>query len=128
MAETAFITGAGSGIGAATALRLAARGAIVALFDRSEAGVRRTADAIESSAGRALALVGDVTDFDRVGEALAQTASESGGVDTVVACAGIEVMGTVAETPPAPSSPARASRSWGRCRRRRRRSGSVRST
>lgn len=44
--EVAFVTGAGSGIGRATALRLAARGARLALFDISAAGLAETAAAI----------------------------------------------------------------------------------
>ncbi len=56
--EVAFVTGAGSGTGAAVARRLAARGAAVALFDVSEERVEKTAVAIGADGGRALALQG----------------------------------------------------------------------
>ena len=84
--RVALITGGASGIGAATAARLAAGGARVALLDRS-------AEAVESSArdlgGGALALTGDVTRSDEVGEAVARVERELGRLDVLVCCAGI---------------------------------------
>ena len=49
--EVAFVTGAGSGIGRATALRLAARGARLGLFDISAAGLRETVAEIRQAGG-----------------------------------------------------------------------------
>jgi NAD(P)-dependent dehydrogenase (short-subunit alcohol dehydrogenase family) len=58
--KVALVTGAGSGIGAATARRLAGEGAAVAALDLGAAGVNDTVGAIQAEGGRALALVGDV--------------------------------------------------------------------
>ncbi len=71
--RVAFVTGAGSGIGRATALAFAAEGAAVAVAGIPEDGVRETARLIEQDGGRALALRCDVTDEDDVRTALAAT-------------------------------------------------------
>lgn len=63
----AIVTGAGSGLGQAIALRLAAEGAAVAAIDIDHAAARETARRIETAGGRALGLRADVsssTDFD----------------------------------------------------------------
>jgi len=60
--RTAVITGGGSGIGRATAVRLAAEGASVLTADLDEAGARETVRLIESAGGRAAAMRVDVTD------------------------------------------------------------------
>jgi NAD(P)-dependent dehydrogenase (short-subunit alcohol dehydrogenase family) len=84
--RVALITGGASGIGAATAARLAAGGARVALLDRS-------AEAVEASArdlgGEALALIADVTRSDEVNEAVARVERELGRLDVLVCSAGI---------------------------------------
>lgn len=92
--EVAFVTGAGSGIGAAVAKRLAARGAAVALFDRSRAGVDAVAEAIAADGGTSLTLPGDVTDDEAVGQAVRTTVQTLGPLQTTVACAGIAILGT----------------------------------
>lgn len=96
--ETALITGAGSGIGRAAALALAARGAAVGLLDVSAAGLADTAALVRSSGGRALELPGDVTSAEEVGAAVEATLAELGPLRTAVACAGVEQVGTVPET------------------------------
>ena len=58
--RTAFVTGAGSGIGRAIASRLAGEGAVVVVADVRLDGARQTVDAIESAGGRALAIELDV--------------------------------------------------------------------
>lgn len=95
--EVAFVTGAGSGIGAAVARRLAARGAAVALFDLAKDKVEATATSIETEGGHALPLHGDVGDDGNVGQAVAETVSRLGALTTTVACAGIAVTGTVSD-------------------------------
>lgn len=70
--KVAIVTGGGSGIGAATARRLSEEGAAVVVTDIDEASARKTAEALEASGGRALALAHDVAsepDWARVVEA-----------------------------------------------------------
>jgi meso-butanediol dehydrogenase / (S,S)-butanediol dehydrogenase / diacetyl reductase len=95
--EVAMVTGAGSGIGRATAARLASRGAVVALVDRDERGLEATVTLIADGGGTALAVASDVTDLDQVRSAVERVVSEFGSLRTVVACAGIEVVGTIPE-------------------------------
>ena len=85
----AFITGAGSGIGAACARLMAARGAAVAVADLREDGVRSVAAEIAGAGGRALGIPCDVGDAKSVASAVSAAADEFGGLDTVVAAAGI---------------------------------------
>src|SRR6266513_4279796 len=59
--KVAIITGAGSGIGAATARAMAAEGARVLVADVNEAGAKSTVQAIEAARGQALAMTADVT-------------------------------------------------------------------
>jgi len=85
--KVALITGAGRGIGLATAQRLAARGASVALVDL---GYRRVEEAAaEIGAHRAVGLVADVTDRAALEEAVGAVMERFGGLDVVVANAGI---------------------------------------
>ncbi|MCX4733094.1 SDR family NAD(P)-dependent oxidoreductase [Streptomyces sp. NBC_01363] len=81
----ALVTGGASGIGAAVATMLLARGARVAVLDRETAG---------APAG-ALAVKADVTDDDAVREAVDRAAAELGTLHTVVSNAGIGSIGTV---------------------------------
>jgi NAD(P)-dependent dehydrogenase (short-subunit alcohol dehydrogenase family) len=85
-ARRAIVTGAGSGLGRATALRLAAEGAQVACLDIAEGPAKETVASIGSSA-RAIAC--DVSDPASVRSAVDRAASELGGVDLAVTCAGI---------------------------------------
>ena len=68
--RAALVSGAASGIGRATAIRLAADGALVGCLDRDGGGAARTADGIVASGGRAVALDADVTDPVAVGAAV----------------------------------------------------------
>ncbi|HEU4536116.1 MAG TPA: glucose 1-dehydrogenase, partial [Polyangiaceae bacterium] len=73
--KVAIVTGGGSGIGAATAHRLAEEGAAVVATDIDEASARRTAEAIEAAGGRAAGLAQDVAleaDWARVVAAAAE--------------------------------------------------------
>ena len=85
MARTVFITGASTGIGAATARAAAAAGWNVALFARSAEKLETLADEIGAAA---LALPGDVTDLAQVEAAVAKTVETFGGIDAAFANAG----------------------------------------
>lgn len=76
--RVAIVTGAGSGIGRATAYRLASEGARVVASDLDAASARETAATIGE---QALAVQADVTDSDAVGRLVEQTVSAFGGVD-----------------------------------------------
>lgn len=85
--KTVFVTGAGSGIGAAIARRCAEYGATVVATDIDEEGVQETAEAIEAAGGTAEAIRVDVQDYDAVESAIETTAEEY-GLDGVVNNAG----------------------------------------
>lgn len=87
--RVAFLTGAGRGIGAATAARLASDGAAVAVTDMDLDPAEETAQQIRAAGGRALAIPVDVTKRDQVEAAAARTAEEFGRLDILVAVAGI---------------------------------------
>ena len=88
--KVAFITGAGSGIGRATALAFADRGAAVAIADVSAEASRDVADEIVRTGGQALGLTCDVTVSSNVQTALRQTTEAFGRLDFAFNNAGIE--------------------------------------
>jgi NAD(P)-dependent dehydrogenase (short-subunit alcohol dehydrogenase family) len=85
-----LVTGAAHGIGRATALRFCAEGAAVAFIDHEDAAVRAAAEVARAAGGRAEALAADVRDERAVAEAVAVAERRFGGLDVVVANAGIE--------------------------------------
>jgi 3-oxoacyl-[acyl-carrier protein] reductase len=85
----ALVTGAGSGIGRATAIRLARLGAAVGCLGRTAAKVEAVAHEIHGAGGRAVALHADVTDQDAVAAALRQLRAELGPADILVNNAGL---------------------------------------
>lgn len=86
----AIVTGAGSGIGRATAVLFAREGARVGLVGRREEVLRDVAAEIASSGGEALILPSDVSREDEIAAAFAHAQERWGGVDTCVGVAGIE--------------------------------------
>jgi NAD(P)-dependent dehydrogenase (short-subunit alcohol dehydrogenase family) len=88
--KVAFVTGAGSGIGRATALAFAREGASVVVADTSEQGNRETAHMIEELGGRVLALRCDVTHAEDVKAALDRTVETFGRLDVAFNNAGVE--------------------------------------
>jgi 3-oxoacyl-[acyl-carrier protein] reductase len=87
--RVALLTGAGRGIGAATAAKLAAEGAAVAVTDMDIGPAEETANSIRSAGGRALAIAVDVTNREQIESAAARAAQEFGRLDILVALAGI---------------------------------------
>ena len=88
--ETAFVTGAGSGIGQRIAIGLAEAGADVALFDLpNSSGIGETTGAIEALGRRALVLGGNVTSAEDLAQAVARIEAEMGSLSCAVNCAGI---------------------------------------
>lgn len=94
-----LVTGASSGIGAATAVALAAQGAAVALIARREDRLREVAATVEAAGGSALVLAADVTDAEQVGAAVNRAAAELGRLDVVVNNAGLMRMGAALQAP-----------------------------
>src|ERR1700727_325318 len=89
--RVAIVTGAGDGIGRATARGLAARGAAVALVDIK--GASDVADAIASEDGKALAFALDVRDAKGWSALVAEVLEKFGGIDILVNNAGVAVPG-----------------------------------
>jgi rhamnulose-1-phosphate aldolase/alcohol dehydrogenase len=95
--RVAFVTGAGSGIGRATARRLAAEGACVVLADRDGAAARTAASDI-GNADVAIAVTADVTDETAIAAAFDEAALAFGGVDLVVNNAGLSISKPLEQT------------------------------
>lgn len=93
--KVAFVTGAGSGIGRATAIAFAAEGANVVLADIDAAGNEETARLAGEHGGQVLAVKCDVTSSSDIQAAINQTVQEFGRLDAAFNNAGIE-------QPPAP--------------------------
>ncbi|MCC7275974.1 MAG: SDR family oxidoreductase [Alphaproteobacteria bacterium] len=90
--KTAFVTGGSRGIGRAAALALARRGADVAFLYRArDEQAREVAGTIEAAGRRALAIRGDLGDPAAVAGAVDRAAAELGGIDVLVAAAGVNV-------------------------------------
>ena len=98
-----LVLGAGSGIGVATAQRVAAEGAHVVCADRNLAGAKATADALAakygqgigvagsdiSSCGPSIALAADITEANSVSAMLRQATLAYGGIDDIIVSAGV---------------------------------------
>jgi len=90
----AVVTGGGSGLGEATAREIVARGGRVAILDRDRA---RGAEVAKSLGAAALFAEADVSSEAEVAAALDRAASELGGIQAVVSCAGIGTPGRVVD-------------------------------
>lgn len=95
----ALVTGASSGIGAATARALADQGATVALVARRKQRLDELAAGISAGGGRAHVIEADVTDQEQATMAVRQTAGEFGRLDTVINNAGVMLLGPAVDAP-----------------------------
>ena len=95
--RVALITGAGNGVGEATALRFAHEGAAVALVGRNRQSLETVAEAIRETGGRALVVPADITEQDQVKQAVADTVEAFGGLDILVNNANALVPGMLAD-------------------------------
>jgi NAD(P)-dependent dehydrogenase (short-subunit alcohol dehydrogenase family) len=97
--KVAVVTGAGSGIGAATAEALAQRGAQLALLDRDVSQAQAMAGRICSAGGVAQAWGVDVSEQAQVESAIAEIVEHFAGIDVLVNAAGVQRYGTVLDVP-----------------------------
>ncbi len=86
--KVAILTGAGRGIGAATAKMFGAEGALVVVSDLDPAPAEETAAAIRDAGGKAVVVAGDVTDPAFPAQLIKATLDNFGGIDIIVNNAG----------------------------------------
>ncbi|MCW2655250.1 MAG: dehydrogenase, short-chain alcohol dehydrogenase like protein [Mycobacterium sp.] len=103
--KVAFVAGASRGIGATVATALAGEGAAVAVAARTEqesrlpGTIHSVADGIVAAGGTARPVPCDVTSEESVSAAVAQTVAEFGGIDILIANAGVLWLGSIESTP-----------------------------
>jgi NADP-dependent 3-hydroxy acid dehydrogenase YdfG len=95
----ALVTGASSGIGAATARALAEQGAAVAVAARRADRLELLAQDIREAGGTALVVEADVTDEQQAAGAVERTVAELGRLDTLINNAGVMLLGPVVDAP-----------------------------
>jgi NADP-dependent 3-hydroxy acid dehydrogenase YdfG len=95
----ALVTGASSGIGAATAAALASQGAAVALAARRKDRLEELAADIRAQGGTALVLESDITREAEATAAVERTVAELGRLDTLINNAGLMLLGPAADAP-----------------------------
>ncbi len=88
--KVAFVTGAASGIGRATAVAFATEGARVAILDRTEEALADTAEAVRQVGGEILVLACDVSDPDQVEASVGRVVETFGRLDIAFNNAGVE--------------------------------------
>src|SRR6201991_488801 len=95
----ALVTGASSGIGEATAKRLAAEGASVAVAARRLDRLEKLVGEIDDAGGKAIAIEVDITDRAAAEALVERTVKGLGRLDTVVNNAGVMLLGPALEAP-----------------------------
>jgi NAD(P)-dependent dehydrogenase (short-subunit alcohol dehydrogenase family) len=98
--RVAFVTGAGSGIGRAGALAMAAEGALVVVTDRDGDLAQAVADEIASAGGQAEARTLDVVDDSALSAEITEAAARHGRLDILHSHAGIQIPGRLEEVTP----------------------------
>ena len=94
--KVVLVTGAAMGLGAGIAAAFAAEGGAVGLRRPERAGVERDGEAITDAGGRAVAIVGDVSESETAERAVETLVSEFGGLDVLVNNAGVVRYGDLA--------------------------------
>ncbi len=98
--KRAILTGGASGIGRASAIRLAEEGCTVAIFDLNITGAQETAALCASHPGKVLAYEVDISDYDQVRRAVAQFESTAGPTELLANIAGWDVAQNFLDTTP----------------------------
>ena len=93
--QVAIVTGAASGIGAASARLFAAEGAKLALVDQDRAGLDRVTSEIGAAGGSAIAVPADVTSPLEASDGVARILKKWGRIDVLMTAAGVSLGGTV---------------------------------
>ena len=93
--QVAIVTGAASGIGAASARLFAEEGAKVALVDLDEAGLGRVSSEIKVKGGQAISIAADVSNGAQAKDGVARVMKEWGRIDVLLTAAGASFGGTV---------------------------------
>ena len=96
--KVAVVTGAATGIGKATALAFASDGASVVLADVNVEAMNETMRELEAAGGTGLAVVADVSRGEDASRIASEAVNHFGGIDYLVASAGIQTYGTVVDT------------------------------
>lgn len=97
--KVALITGAASGIGRECALKLASKGATIVIADLNQAAADKVAEEIKQAGGKAMGVVMDVTDEAAVNAGTDLAAHTFGGIDILVANAGIQIVHPIEDFP-----------------------------
>lgn len=95
--KVAFITGAGAGIGEATAKLFAQQGASIVIYDWKGGNAEKVAQSVREAGGKAIGIAGDVRDSRAVKSAVDRAGAEFGGVHILVNNAGIFPRAAVTE-------------------------------
>lgn len=96
--KVSLITGAGSGIGQATALKFASEGATVVIADRNLQAAARTEELIKQTGGMGQAIAVDVTQEQQVVDAINKTVEQFGRLDILHNNAGVSLLKPITET------------------------------
>lgn len=93
--SVAVVTGAGSGVGRATAVALAREGATVGLIGRRREPLEETAELVRAAGGRGIVAEADVANEAAVDQAIATIIGAGGGIDILICAAGVGLYGPV---------------------------------
>lgn len=96
--ERAVVTGATSGIGRAIAIRLAQRGAVVGIVGRNREAAEEVSQAVTEAGGVGQIIISDVGDAAEVERMIADFVAQQGGIETVVASAGVAPVGSAVDS------------------------------